>query len=141
MTLSRSDKITPLDKIPHLYSDFSTSFAASPLDGELGRVTNEAAVKQSIRNIVMTNLGERPFQPGLGSSVLGTMFEFGNPAVYQILESNIVAAITQYEPRAHLVNASVTGTDDPNQILASLTFSLQNVTQPQSLDIIISRVR
>jgi len=141
MTLSRASKVTGLDKIPTLYSDISTSFAASPLDGELGRVTNESAVKQSIRNIVFTNLGERPFQPNFGSNVLGSMFEFGNPVEYQILENNIRSAIAQYEPRAHLVDATVTGTDDPNQVLATVTFSLQNVTEQQSMDIVISRVR
>ena len=33
------------------------------------------AVKQSVRNLILTTFGERPFRPKLGSAVKGLLFE------------------------------------------------------------------
>ena len=57
------------------FKDLAISFEANPNTNDFSAVTNENAIKQSIRNLVLTSFGERPFQPTIGSRVRGLLFE------------------------------------------------------------------
>ena len=41
------------------FSDFLSSFDVDPVKQDLYKVTNEEAVKSSIRNLLLTNTGDR----------------------------------------------------------------------------------
>ena len=58
-----------------LYKDFPISFSAHPVTGNLSILKNADAVKQSVKNIVLTNFYERPYAPLLGGNVRAQMFE------------------------------------------------------------------
>ena len=57
------------------YKDLSVSFKSNPSTGDFGIVKNENAIKQAVRNLLLTDLGERPFQPNIGSRIKGLLFE------------------------------------------------------------------
>ena len=57
------------------FKDLAISFEANPNTNDFSAVTNENAIKQSVRNLVLTSFGERPFQPNIGSRVRGLLFE------------------------------------------------------------------
>ena len=58
-----------------LYSDFFTNLDNNPVSEDVAVKTNENAIRQSIRNLLMTNRGERPFQPDLGGNITAMLFE------------------------------------------------------------------
>ena len=72
---TRAESISPKGKQGEFFSDFLNSFAKTPVGNQLGRVTNEKSVNQSLRNLIKTNLGERFFQPIVGSDVNASLFE------------------------------------------------------------------
>ena len=65
MAVTRADTLTGTKKQREFFSDFVTSFSKTPLGDQLGRVTNEQSVKRSIRNLLLTDPGERFFRPNL----------------------------------------------------------------------------
>jgi len=138
---TRADSLTQTLKKRAVYSDFVDSFIASPVNGELGRVTNEAAVKQSLYNLVMTNLGERPFQPHLGTDVNRLLFENGGPITDSVLVTNVTNTITQYEPRVELLGVEVVDDAVNNTLTLVIVFTMINSTVPQTLTVLLHTVR
>ena len=82
-----------------LYSDFDISFLPDPVTADLMKVENEESIKQSLRLLVLTSVGERVFQPGLGGTVNRMLFEPLDKVTTTVLVKNIGDTIRQFEPR------------------------------------------
>jgi phage baseplate assembly protein W len=139
--VSRASKLTPLDKTQVYFSDFLNDLDSHPINYSIARVTNEGAVRQSIRNLIMTGFGERFFQPTIGSDVQQSLFEPNDIITAENITFFIKSTIKQNEPRALLMDVIVT--PDPNNYIfqVSILFSVVNSTAIHSLDIILKRVR
>jgi len=73
--MARADLYTQTQKKQEYFSDFLTSFDKHPISDDTARVTNENAVSQSIKNLVLTNYGERLYNSEIGSNVYKSLFE------------------------------------------------------------------
>jgi phage baseplate assembly protein W len=100
--LTRAQTLTGTQKKTEFFSDFVTSFATTPVGNQLGRVTNEKSVNQALRNLILTNQGERLFQPEIGADVNYMLFENNMPENYDLLETFIKTTIKNFEPRAEI---------------------------------------
>jgi phage baseplate assembly protein W len=142
MAVTRADTLTGTKKQREFFSDFVTSFSKTPLGDQLGRVTNEQSVNQSLRNLIKTNLGERPFQPLVGSDVLKSLFENNTPESIDLLELYIENTVRNNEPRVNLIETIInTELFDSNSIEISLIYNLINNPEPTTLTILLKRVR
>lgn len=149
--VSRADTFTANKRKSEFFSDFHNNFDKSPIGEQLARVTNERAVSQSIRNLIMTNLGERPFQPNIGSDVLASLFENISEPVLNILEYNIERVIQNYEPRANILQININSplidsssdvvTVDSNEIIINIRYVLINNPDPIDLSIVLKKIR
>lgn len=140
MTL-RSDNFTQTQKIPELFSDFLTDFKPHPITRELSRVKNEQAIKQSLRNLIMTNYGERLFQSSIGSGIRRALFDFNDFVTAEDLRIHIEQTITNNEKRVQLLDLYIEPREEQNRMLVSITFAIINNKQIQQLDLILRRVR
>ena len=138
---TRADRYTQLDKIPDMFGDFLSDLTPHPISKDLVRLKNDQSIRQSIKNLVLTNYSERPFQPNIGSNVNRSLFEPNDDFLTDNIETSIRRTIESNEPRAYLINVTVLSTSDPNNISVNIVFSIINSMQPQSLDIILRRVR
>lgn len=141
MAITRADTLTITKKQQEYFSDFLNSFATTPVNKNLGKVTNEESVKQSLKNLIMTNLGERLYQPNIGSNVYNSLFENISGPLLSSLEFNIQNTIKFNEPRVHLLSVKATESTNPNGIRIDLVFSLLNNPEPIAIDFILKRVR
>lgn len=124
-----------------IFSDINLAFTAHPVTKALTRKTNREAVKQSIRSLILTDFYERPFQPNIGCSIRGYLFELFTPIVKQRMENSIKEAISNYEPRANLMHVLVEDRSELNSLLISVAFRVKNDPTPVVLDVILERVR
>ena len=124
-----------------VYSDFFTDFSAHVNTGQLNKKTNEDAVKQSVRNLLLTDRYERPFQPEIGCSLRGLLFENFTPDTQLLAKKYIEETITQFEPRAILMNIQVVPNIDGNAIQISILYRIINATQPTRLELVLERIR
>jgi phage baseplate assembly protein W len=90
-----------------LYSDFDISFLPDPITADLMKVENEESIKQSLRLLVLTSVGERLFQPGLGGTVNRMLFEPLDKVTTTVLVKNIGDTIRQFERRVELQHIDV----------------------------------
>lgn len=138
---TRAERFTQLQKIPDLFSDFMMDLTPHPITKDLIRLRNEQAIKQSVRNLVLTNYGERLFQPNIGSSVNRSLFEPNDFILEDDIESSVRRTIEFNEPRVQLLNVEVLTERDDNNISINIVFAIINSTQTQSLEVILRRVR
>jgi len=139
--LTRAEAITDnRNKKIEFFSDFVNSFARTPFGNQLGRVTNEQSVTQSLKNILLTNLGERPFQPFIGSSINAFLFEPNNEQYQTLLETYIDDAIRNNEPRVNVQEISVSLADEYS-IQINIVYNLINNQTPLTFAFLLKRVR
>lgn len=162
MAISRADALTGTIKQQEYFSDFLNNFNKTPIGNQLGRVINEDAVNQSLRNIITTNVGERPFQPNIGSDVYKMLFEpmsvqeFRGGNSVTNLEFLIRNAIEKGEPRVVLIDVTVktsiaerdyygqqyrNGIVGENSVIISITYRLINKVDPITFNYVLKRVR
>ena len=133
--------LTPRTRSQEFFSDFTRNLEQIPGRTDLSRVINENAIKQSIFNLVMTDRGERLFQPNIGCDIRGSLFENIDANTMLILKENIKSTITTYEPRCNLRDVEVSGNIDNNELRVKIVFSVINTTTTSSLTIDLNRVR
>ncbi len=142
MALTRADTFTENTKKIDFFSDFVDSFAKTPFGNQLGKLTNEKSVSQALKNLIMTNLGERLFQPYIGSNIYASLFENKTTETLSTLQFYIQNTIENNEPRINLINVSVE--DNPsneNEISITLVYNLINNPETINFSFLLKRVR
>lgn len=123
------------------YSDVDLTFAVRTT-GDVFKKTDAAAVKQSVKTILQTNFGERPFQPNFGADLRSRLFEnFTDEENSFLIEDAITDALRLYEPRAELVSVNVRDNPDRNYLGVRVEFKVVNTEELVVLDTSISRIR
>ena len=137
----RRTKTTPQTAKPIAYSDFYSNFDLELVKKDLLSYKNEDSVKRSIRNILLTDKGERFFNPTFGSDIRKMLFENFSPSTEQVIADLIKTAIGNHEPRANVIDVNVSGNPDQNSMYINIVFSVINKAEPVTLELILNRIR
>lgn len=132
---------TPVTKRTTLYTDFKKDLKRSPISQDVTLLKDEDAVKESIRNLILTDPGERLMQPFIGGGVRALLFENVTPGILKLIEERVKNTINVYEPRAELIDVLVSSVIDDNTVRVRVTFYIKNSNQPIDLDVILERIR
>ena len=124
-----------------IFSDIPISFTAHPITGNVKKSINRDAVKNSVRNIILTNHGERFFKPKFGGNVTSKLFENASKFTEFNTARSIRIALANYEPRAEVIKVKVTADPDTNNLTVSLKFRVTNDPEPITVDVLLERIR
>jgi phage baseplate assembly protein W len=119
----------PLEGVSRGFKDISFSFQAHPLTGDLITLSNENAIARSLRNLVLTGLTERLFNPDLGCNIKQSLFENIDFPTASIIETHVRAVILNYEPRVSLTKVDVTPDVDNNSFNVTVRYQIVGITQ------------
>lgn len=143
-TLNKLDifwKIVP-QAISKSFKDISLAFQRHPITNDVTVLTNETAISRSIRNLVLTNLGERFFEPNIGSRISGSLFELLDIGTASVIRSEIETTINNYEPRVYLNTVEVTPVYDDNAYNVLISYYIVGQpNNPQAIDFILQATR
>ena len=124
----------PLERVSQGFKDLSMTFQANPLNNDLIGLKNANAIARSVRNIVMTIPGEKPFNENFGSRISGLLFENVDNITATAISDEIRESITNYEPRVSLISVVVNPNFDNNSFDAVVTYNIIGAdTPPQEL--------
>ena len=123
------------------FSDLDFNFTAHPVTGDLARKFDEESIKQAVKNLVLTQNYERPFNSDIGSQIRGLLFEPATPMLSRLLNRAIIDTITNYEPRVNLIDVTVTVPADTNEVYCTIEFVIVNTTVPISVNLALKRTR
>jgi len=111
-------------RISRSFKDISLSFVPHPVTKDLQVLKNENAIRRSVRNIVETIPTERFFNSLLGSDVRDSLFEFVDFGTASVIQSQILVAIENFEPRVDNVVVEVNPQPDQNSFNVTVIFDI-----------------
>ena len=121
----------PVQRLSKGFKDLSASFQTSPLSNDLIALKNESAIARSVRNLVLTIQGERPFQPVLGTGVSRLLFENMDKLTASAIRSEIRTTIENYEPRVEINEILVEPDFEGNAFHVTLQYFIIGIDVPE----------
>ena len=121
----------PVQRLSKGFKDLSASFQSSPLSNDLITLKNESAIARSVRNLVSTIQGERPFQPVLGTGVSRLLFENMDKLTASAIRSEIRTTIENYEPRVEINEILVEPDFEGNAMHVTLQYFIIGIDVPE----------
>ena len=124
------------------FKDINLSFKRHPVTNDVVTIRNEDAIKRSVRNIIFTILGEKPFEPNFGSVINESLFDL-NTSLNEIrVADEISASLRNYEPRISNIDATVTVAPDTNEMNCTVQYEIVGLsTPPQEVDVLLFPAR
>lgn len=124
-----------------IYSDLNLTFAKHPGTRDVLKRVDLDAVKNAVRNLILTNRGEKLFMPNFGGDLRGLLFEPLNSVTADLLKRRWNEMLDMYESRAVINTLSVTH-DSSAEIYIVLDISMKdNPDITFTLPISVERVR
>ena len=125
-----------------VFKDINLSFKRHPVTNDLVVIKNEDAIKKSVRNIIFTILGEKPYVPLFGTSVNNSLFELSNPLDHIRISDEISSTLLNYEPRINNIQVNVSNYPDSNEMNATIQYDITGMASPsQTVDVLLQPAR
>ena len=121
------------------FQDLAVSFNANPSTGDFGVVKNENAIKQSVRNLILTMFGDRPFQRDIGSRGKALMFEPWDPFSVDAIKSGIFNCLSRLEPRIQVTGVGLRDDSDINSVHVSIDYKIVGEPISQNVDFLLEK--
>jgi phage baseplate assembly protein W len=119
------------------FRDFSLTFEKNAVTNDILSLKNEAAIKESVKNIVLYNFYEKPFDPFFGGNILGLLFENSTPTMVLEVKNRIEQSIEIHEPRVTAVTVEVQFEENRNELNCRIQYLILGIS-PKFDDISIA---
>lgn len=123
------------------YKDLDLDFYAHPITLDISKKTGTEAIKRAIRNLMLTNTYEKPFQPYYGGNIRALLFENVTPFTAIFMQDQIKTVIQNFEPRVKLKDVRVAADIDRNGYNVTLDYIILNKEVPVTTTIFLERIR
>jgi len=124
------------------FKDINLSFKRHPVTNDVVTIRDEDAIKRSVKNIVFTILGEKPFQPRFGSVVTQALFDLSTNLNEVRVTDEIKTALSLYEPRIDNIEVTVRVIPDTNEMNATVQYRIIGTPAPaQKVDVLLFPAR
>ena len=132
----------PIQRISQGFKDISMTFQSNPLTRDLIVLKNENAIARSVKNIVFTVPGEKPFNPEFGSRITDSLFENIDDITASQIETELRDSIGRFEPRVSITSLDVTANIDGNGFDVVLVYDIIGAeVLPQQLEFVLLPTR
>ena len=123
------------------YSDLDLNFRLHPNTSDIKPLTDLDAVKNSVTNLLLTNFGDRPFQPQVGTNITALLFEPADEFTAQSLKIEIKSCLERFEPRANGVKVQVLNDEDRNRYAVTVGFNVLFSNNAEEINFYLERLR
>lgn len=124
-----------------LFSDLNLKFIKHPVKGDITPLTDIDAIKNAVKNLVLTNFYERPFQPFLGSDLSALLFENATVFTAHKIRNQILRVLDEYEPRVNDIQVQVWDNSDANAYSVTIAFSIIGIEKTAEINFFLKRLR
>ena len=124
------------------FKDINLSFKRHPVTNDLVVIKNEDAIKQSVKNIIFTILGEKPFLPLFGSKLNSALFELDTNFNETKISDEISSVLLNNEPRISNILVSVSNPQDSHELNVTIQYDITGISAPsQAVDVVLFPAR
>ena len=124
------------------FKDINLSFKRHPVTNDVVTIRDEDAIKRSVKNIIFTILGEKPFQPLFGSVINESLFELNTGLSEMKVSDEITQSLLSYEPRISNVEVTASIYPDSNELNCTVQYDITGIPAPtQQVDVLLFPAR
>lgn len=123
------------------WTDLDLSLRLHPIRKDIMPLRDDAAIKNSIRNLILTNFFERPFQPLVGADLLGILFEPATVFTRNVIKDKVTKVVNRYEPRVEILNIEITDMRDSNAYMISISYRIKEFNITDTTQVVLERLR
>ena len=124
------------------FKDINLSFKRHPVTNDVVAIRDEDAIKRSVKNIIFTILGEKPFEPLFGSVINDALFDLSTNLSEVAIADEISSSLLNHEPRIADIDVTVTVAPDTNEMNCTVQYSIVGIPAPtQTVDVILFPAR
>lgn len=123
------------------WSDLDLSLTLHPIRKDVIPLRDDRAIKAAVKNLLLTNFFERPFQPSLGANLSGLLFEPADAITRVALRDNIRRVIDEHEPRVKILDIEVNNTQDETAYEITLRFLIKEYDTEEQVELVLRRIR
>ena len=124
------------------FKDINLSFKRHPVTNDVVAIKNEDAIKKSVKNIIFTILGEKPFEPDFGSVINESLFDLNTNLSEIRISDEIKSSLLNYEPRIDNVTVYVTVSAESNEMNCTDQYDIVGIPGPtQEVDVLLFPAR
>ena len=132
----------PLERVSQGFKDLSMTFQANPLNDDLIVLKNANAIARSIKNIVFTFPGEKPFNETFGSRVSRLLFDNFDDLTASNIKDEIESSIRRFEPRVRLRSVRTKPDFEGNAFDVKIVYDIIGADVPaQQLEFVLQPTR
>jgi len=124
------------------FKDINLSFKRHPVTNDVLTVSDEDAIKRSVKNIIFTILGEKPFEPNFGSVINQSLFDLSTNLNEIRISDEIKQSLLNYEPRIDNTEVTVSVYPDSNELNCTIQYDIVGIPAPtQEVDVLLFPAR
>lgn len=123
------------------YKDLDLNFRAHPVTKDVVKRTGDSAIIGALKNLILTNLYEKPFQPNFGSRIRGLLFEDVSFITANVLQTELSNIIQNFEPRVGVDAIRVQANPEQNRYDITIRFFINNLEAPITINFFLEKVR
>ena len=124
------------------FKDINLSFKRHPVTNDVLTVSDEDAIKRSVKNIIFTILGEKPFEPNFGSVISQSLFDLNTNLNEIRISDEIKQSLLNYEPRIDNTEVTVSVYPDSNELNCTIQYDIVGIPAPtQEVDVLLFPAR
>ena len=124
------------------FKDINLSFKRHPVTNDVITINDEDAIKRSVKNIIFTILGEKPFDPNFGSVISQSLFELNTNLNEIRISDEIKKSLLNYEPRIDNTEVTVSVYPDSNELNCTVQYDIVGLSAPtQEVDVLLFPAR
>lgn len=123
------------------WSDLDLSLKIHPIRKDIISLKDDAAIKNAVKNLLVSNFYERPFQDDLGANLRGLLFEPAGLFTEIMLRDNIRNVLDNHEPRIRVTSINIIDNTQANSYGIIVNFKIKEFDQATSVNIELRRLR
>ena len=124
------------------FKDINLSFKRHPVTNDVVTIRDEDAIKRSVKNIIFTILGEKPFEPRFGSVVNEALFDLTTKYDEILIQDEIKSSVLKFEPRIANLVVTTTVYPDSNELNCTVQYDIVGIPAPtQTVDVLLFPAR
>ena len=125
--------------ISRSFKDVNISFAKNAVTKDTAVVKNENAIKQAIKNLVLTRPGEKHFQPEIGSEVYTLLFEPLDDFTAETIQDEIINTINGNEDRVSLESVICEVDEERNGFQVEIRYRIVGIPLVEQISFVLQR--
>ena len=121
------------------YRDVAIGKLKNPFTKDASTVKNDNSIKQAIKNLTLTQMGEKLFQPEIGCNVFQLLFEPLDGFTADSIRDEIINTLGQYETRITINTVAVVPNDDQNTFDVTVEYRIVGQPIVESVSFVLQR--